>query len=205
MVTVKICGITKAEDALYSVEHGANALGFVFYEKSKRFITPEKAGVIISEIPPFITTVGVFVNTGSDEIRRYKDISGIDIVQLHGDEDHNFCNQLGINHMKAIRVSGRRDLDSVKYYNTGLILLDNYSQQGYGGTGSTFDWEIIRDFDFGDKRIILSGGLNPDNINGAIRAINPDAVDVSSGVESQPGIKDHKKIKDFLEAVKNEN
>lgn len=205
MVRIKICGITKLEDALFSVESGAHALGFVFYRKSKRYIDAESAHGIISQLPPFVTTVGVFVNEEKEMIGRIRDISGVDLVQLHGDEDPDFCNDLGMNYIKACRVSDRRKLDDIGYYNTRLILLDNHSEDSYGGTGEVFNWDLVKGFNFRNKRIILSGGLNPFNVKEAIKIIKPDAVDVSSGVESGPGQKDREKIKKFIEAVKNEN
>lgn len=205
MVRVKICGITNIEDALFSAQQGADALGFIFYRKSSRYIDPSEARAIISELPPFITTVGVFVNEEKEEILNCRTISGIDIVQLHGDEDPEFCNALEMTYIKACRVSGVSELDRLRYYNTNLILLDNHSEDSYGGTGETFNWEIARGYNYMNKSIILSGGLNPLNVKNAVRLLGPDAVDVSSGVESGPGKKDHKKIRQFIEAVKDEN
>ncbi len=205
MVRIKICGITNIEDALFSVERGAHALGFVFYKNSKRYIDAESTHGIISRLPPFVTTVGVFVNEDMETIRKIKGITGIDLVQLHGDETPAFCNDLGMNYIKACRVSDRSKLDEIGYYNTNLILLDSHSKDGYGGTGEVFDWDLIKEVNFKNKRIILSGGLNPFNVKEAVGKIRPDAVDVSSGVESKPGRKDREKIKKFIEAVKNEN
>lgn len=205
MVRVKICGITNMDDALCSIDAGADALGFVFHRSSGRYIDPEKAYGIISNLPPFVTTVGVFVNQDRDTIRSFRRISGIDTVQLHGNEDQDFCNNLGMNYIKAFRVKDRSSLDRIWYYNTNLVLLDSHSEDNYGGTGESFKWELVSGYNFKNKRFILSGGLNPSNVGQAVSFLHPDAVDVSSGVESRPGKKDHNKIKKFIEAVKNEN
>ncbi len=201
MVRIKICGITNIEDALLSVDLGANALGFVFYEGSKRYIKPENAQSIISKLPPFVTTVGVFVNQKLEEIKKIKEKAGFDAFQLHGDEPPDFCMKLEGKIIKAIRVKDSIDPRVIESYPTQAILIDNYSTEAYGGTGETFRWEILKGFDT-SKKIILSGGLTPENVAQAIRIVNPYAVDVSSGVEDSPGKKNPDRLKRFIKAAK---
>lgn len=203
MVRIKICGITNVEDALLSVDLGANALGFVFYKGSKRYIEPENAKSIISKLPPFVTTVGVFANQDLDEIKKIKEKAGFDAFQLHGDESPDFCMKLKGKVIKAIRVKDSIDPKEIESYPTQAILFDNYSTEAYGGTGETFGWEILRGFDT-SKKIILSGGLTPENVAQAVKIVNPYAVDVSSGVEENPGKKNPDKLKRFIKAVRNE-
>lgn len=201
MTKIKICGITNIEDANLAIDFGADALGFIFYPKSKRYIEPEEAYKIISKLPPFINIVGVFVNQAADEIKRVKEISGFDTVQIHGDETPDFCKELGCKLIKAIRVKEKIDLAEVESYNVHAVLFDTYSANGYGGTGECFVWETLRDLNI-SKKVILSGGLNSDNVSEAIRIVNPYAVDVSSGVEDYPGKKNREKLKKFIQAVK---
>ena len=201
MTRIKVCGITNSEDALCAVRLGATALGFVFYEKSPRFVAPADAREIIRFLPPFITKVGVFVNADADYLREARDVAGFDIYQFHGDETPQFCAAFGGNYIKAIRVEDAGSLDAVELYDTDAFLFDAYSPDAYGGTGVNFSWDILSGRKLGDKFVILSGGLNPENVRDAIQAVNPYAVDVSSGVESSPGIKDHLKLKRFMEAA----
>ena len=203
MVRIKICGITNIEDALLSVDLGANALGFVFYKGSKRYIVPDNAQSIISKLPPFVTTVGVFVNQKLEEIKKIKEKAGFDAFQLHGDESPDFCMKLEGKIIKAIRVKDSIDPRVIESYPTQAILIDNYSTEAYGGTGETFRWEILKGFDT-SKKIILSGGLTPENVAQAIRIVNPYAVDVSSGVEDSPGKKNPDRLKRFIKAARNE-
>lgn len=201
MTRVKVCGITNSEDALCAVRLGASALGFVFYEKSPRFVTPAEAGEIIRRLPPFVTKVGVFVNAEADYLRDAKEIAGFDLYQFHGDETPEFCAAFGEDYIKAVRVKDSDSLDAVNLYDTDAFLFDAYSPDVYGGTGENFSWGILSGRKLGDKFVILSGGLDPDNVRDAIQAVNPYAVDVSSGVESSPGIKDHLKLERFMEAA----
>ena len=196
-----MCGITNSEDAFCAVRLGATALGFVFYEKSPRFVAPEEAGEIIRRIPPFITKVGVFVNAEADYLRETKDVAGFDVYQFHGDESPEFCAAFGEDYIKAVRVKDAGSLDAVELYDTDAFLFDAYSPDAYGGTGENFSWDVLARRKLEGKFVILSGGLNPDNVCDAIRAVDPYAVDVSSGVESSPGIKDHTKLERFMEAV----
>lgn len=196
-----MCGITSSEDALCAVRLGVSALGFVFYEKSPRFISPEEAGEVIRRIPPFVTKVGVFVNAEADYLREAKAIAGFDVYQFHGDETPEFCAAFGENYIKAIRVRNAESLSAVELYDTDAFLFDAYSPDAYGGTGENFSWDVLSSREFGNKFVILSGGLNSGNVREAMRAVNPCAVDVSSGVESSPGIKDHLKLERFMEAA----
>lgn len=201
MTRVKVCGITNSEDALFAVRLGAMALGFVFYQESPRFISPEEAGEVIRQIPPFVTKVGVFVNAEADYLKEARDVAGFDVYQFHGDETPEFCAAFAENYIKAVRVKDAESLHAVELYDTDAFLFDTYSPDAYGGTGENFSWDVLSRRKLEDKFVILSGGLNSDNVCDAIRAVNPYAVDVSSGVESSPGIKDHLKLKRFMEAA----
>jgi phosphoribosylanthranilate isomerase len=204
-VKVKICGITNLEDALKAAQYGADALGFVFYKGSPRYIDPLKASEIIRALPPFISAVGVFVNEDPLEVLRISTLTGIDAIQLHGDErPESIVYPKKI--IKALRVRELSDLEPLKDYLSSsqpihAFLLDTYTPEAYGGTGQIFNWDIASEAKkFG--RIILAGGLNPDNIEKAIRWVHPYGVDVSGGVEKEKGIKDHKKLKAFIEIAK---
>ncbi len=203
MTRIKICGITNIEDAFLAIDSGADALGFVFYRGSKRYIDPESANNIISNLPPFITTVGIFVNQGLDEINYTKEKAGFDTIQLHGDESPDFCkNFTGV--IKAIRVKENIDLKLIESYPVKAVLFDTFSEESYGGTGRSFGWDALKDLNT-SKRIILSGGLTPENVFQAVRTVHPYAVDVSTGVEDYPGKKNPEKLKKFIEAVRNED
>ncbi|MBI4687931.1 MAG: phosphoribosylanthranilate isomerase [Nitrospirae bacterium] len=202
MVRIKVCGITNLADALAATEYGADALGFVFYAKSPRAITPETVKGIISEIPPFVTTVGVFVDEKPSEVEKIISYTGLDVIQLHGSEAPTDCN-LSKKIIKAIRVKELTDLEPLeRYKNTSAFLLDAYSPDAFGGTGQVFNWDIaVEAKKYG--RIILAGGLTPDNIEEAIIWVQPYGVDVVTGVEGEKkGIKDHKKLRLFIEKAK---
>jgi phosphoribosylanthranilate isomerase len=201
MVRVKICGITRVEDALQAVGAGADALGFVFHGKSSRYVSPELAKEIIGALPPFVQTIGLFVNVEVGFVNEIADRCGLDMIQLHGDEPPEYCELVRRRVIKAFRVRDMKSLDAVGNYRVAGILLDAYSPHAYGGTGQTFDWEFARSVSaFGP--IILAGGLTPDNVREAVSRVAPYAVDVSSGVESAPGRKDPGKVSDFIRQVK---
>lgn len=202
MVRIKVCGITKLEDALVAAELGADALGFIFYKKSKRYIDPEKAAGIVAQLPPFISTVGVFVNQDLDQIQTVRETAGIDAVQLHGDETPELCSKIPPRVIKAIRIRDGVDAKAVELYPVQAILFDKHADDMYGGTGKSFDWGVLSGVKI-SKRIILSGGLTHENVLEAIMMVRPYAVDVSSGVEDSPGNKNHLKLRKFIEAVKN--
>ncbi len=202
MVKVKVCGITNMDDALAAADLRADALGFVFYKGSPRYITPDDAKDVISELPPFITTVGVFVNEKKEELEKIVNLTGIDVVQLHGDEPPEMC-RLSRRVIKAIRVKSLESLDPLSGYKdtVSAFLLDTFTPEVLGGTGQIFNWDIALDAkQFG--KIILAGGLTPENIEKAIRWVHPYGVDVSSGVEEGKGKKNHKKMKLFIERAK---
>ena len=201
MVRVKICGITDVEDALHAVGAGADALGFVFHDKSLRYVSPEHAKEIIGALPSFVQTVGLFVNSEAGFINGISDRCGLDIVQLHGDEPPEYCELIRRRVIKAFRVRDVKSLDTVRNYRVAGILLDAYSPHAYGGTGLTFDWEFARRVSEHGP-IILAGGLTPDNVREAVNKVTPYAVDVSSGVESDPGRKDPQKVSDFIRRAK---
>jgi len=203
-VRIKICGITNLDDALVATELGADAVGFIFYEKSPRFINPKTAALIIRELPPFVATVGVFVNEPPDRVIDTAKEAGVGCVQLHGDETPEYCSSLGLRTIKALRVKDASVLNMLRSYSVSGILLDTYREGVPGGTGETFDWEIAAEA-ASAGRIILSGGLTPENIREAIEKVGPYAVDVSSGVESTPGRKDHEKLRKFFEQVRTDD
>jgi phosphoribosylanthranilate isomerase len=199
---IKICGITNFDDAMAAVDYGTDALGFIFFKQSPRYITYKKAASIIAKLPPCITTVGVFVNEDPEQIEKSVAITGIDIVQLHGNESPDkIASSRRI--IKAIRVKSLESLDPLIYFK-GLVsafLLDTYTPDILGGTGQIFNWDIaVEAKQFG--RIILAGGLTPDNIAEAVRWVRPYGVDVSSGVESEKGRKDHNKLNLFIKRAR---
>ena len=200
IVKVKICGITSYEDAVAALEMGADILGFNFYPPSPRFVTPEKATDIIGRLPAFMEVAGVFVNSRFDEIRETTDRCQLSWVQLHGDESSEFCRSfqsVDVKTMKAIRVRDQADIKTAESYFTDAILLDAFRPDKYGGTGLTFDWNIIGHM---GKRVFLAGGIGPDNVVAAV-GLGVYGVDVCSGIESEPGKKDHKKMKQLFENI----
>jgi phosphoribosylanthranilate isomerase len=201
MVRVKICGITSVEDALQAAHSGADALGFVFYVQSPRNLDPLRAANIISGLPPFVQTVGLFVNADADFVNDTADLCRLDLVQLHGDEPPEYCEKIRRRVIKAFRVSDASSLAPVRDYHVAGILLDAYSPRAFGGTGLSFNWElagIAREF----GPVILAGGLAADNVREAVERVAPYAVDVSSGVESSPGKKDPEKVREFIKRAK---
>ncbi|GKU80748.1 phosphoribosylanthranilate isomerase [Niallia sp. NCCP-28] len=192
----KICGITTKEAAQCALENGAKAVGFVF-AKSKRKISAEDAKAIIKELPKDIWKVGVFVNESKEKIDEITNSSGINVIQLHGDESNEFAAQFSLPVIKAFSIQSEEDLKAAAAFECDYVLLDSPRETYHGGNGKTFDWTILKDYDFKGKKVILAGGLNTDNIKEALEMVQPDLVDVSSGVETD-GKKDLKKIRDFL-------
>ncbi len=201
MTRVKVCGITSIEDALLAVDCGADALGFVFYDKSSRKIVPEAAAAIVSELPPFVSKVGVFVDSPLEMVKQITSFCNLDLAQLHGEESPEFCRELFPRVIKSFRVNGRETLDRIARYRVPTYLLDAYDPRTVGGTGKTFDWELAREVS--ERRpVILAGGLTPANVGQAIAVVKPYGVDVSTGVESSPGKKDADLVKAFIRAAK---
>lgn len=205
VVKVKVCGITNLEDAQAAVEAGADALGFVCYRKSPRFVDAEVIRAIVSELPPFVLPVGVFVNEEQKVVRDLLDRCGLVLAQLHGDETAAYCESLGRPVLKAIRLQSRSDfLALAEFKGRALvrgILVDAFSDAAYGGTGHRVDWSLAAEASrLG--RVILAGGLTPENVGEAIKTVRPYGVDVSSGVEANPGRKDHGKVRAFIQAAK---
>jgi len=201
MVRVKICGITNTEDALVAVEAGADAIGFVFHEKSPRNVSPQKAAAIIAKLPPFVQSVGLFVDADVERVNWVTDFCGVDLIQLHGDEDPEYCTEIRRRIIKVFRVKDAASLSSLGRYQVAGYLLDAWSPDAHGGTGKSFDWNLAREL-VGNRSIIIAGGLTPENVREAVDIVRPYAVDVSSGVESSPGEKDIDKVRNFIRAAK---
>ncbi len=200
---VKICGITSSEDALTCFNAGADALGFVFYENSNRFVHPDKAYSIIKVLPSFIVKTGVFVNATPDVVNKTAKQLRLNTVQLHGDESPEIIEKIDYEVIKSFRVSEQFDYSSLNAYSSCHYLLDTYDPNEYGGTGRRFNWNLIPS-DLRDK-IILAGGLSVSNIEYVREVIKPSAVDVSSSLESAPGVKDRFKVIEFLSIAKKDN
>ena len=202
---IKICGITNLEDARAAVDLGADALGFIFVPGTPRYIEPQVAERIIGDLPPFVTTVGVFADASPERISQTVRVCGLNVVQLHGSETPEYCSNVVARHavplIRAFRVKDRHSLSSVPKYEVSAYLLDTYVKGKKGGTGETFNWELAREAKAYGK-IIVAGGLTPENVAQAVQHVRPYAVDVSSGVEAEPGKKDHAKIRAFVESVR---
>ncbi|MFK0572008.1 phosphoribosylanthranilate isomerase [Endozoicomonas sp.] len=198
---IKICGITNVEDGLAAAEYGADAIGLVFYQKSRRYVTVEQATEIVHALPPFISVVGLFVDASDELIQSVLDSVPLSLLQFHGNESETECSRWGLRYLKAFRVRPDVPVEEMvaPYVSASGFLLDSYKPGEMGGTGESFDWALIpREL---KKPVVLAGGLSPDNIAQAINRVRPYGVDVSSGVESQAGIKDHDKIKAFIKAA----
>ena len=197
---IKICGIKHLDDALKAIECGADAIGLIFVEKSPRYVSLTDARVIAESLPPFVTSVGLFMNASEETVREALKVVPLNLLQFHGDESPEFCDQFGMPYVKVLRM--RENVNVIaftqEYPNAAGILLDTYHEKG-GGTGESFDWNLIPE----DVSVplILAGGLNPENVALAVESVKPYAVDVSSGVESEPAVKDHKKIEQFIKEV----
>jgi phosphoribosylanthranilate isomerase len=201
-VKVKICGITNVEDALAAVDAGADALGFMFYAPSPRCVTMERAAKIIQELPPFVARVGVFVDPTEEEVRHAITGCGIDTLQFHGDESPEFCRRFGLKAIKAFRIRDRESLKATAAYPGQAWLLDSFVTDKPGGTGERFNWDLAKEAVQQSHRVILAGGLTPENAAEAVRRVQPYGLDVSSGVESAPGRKDAVKVRAFIAAAK---
>jgi len=201
-VKVKICGITNVADALATAEAGADMVGLMFYEKSPRHLSMEIATEISRQLNPFIVKVGVFVNPPEDLVLRAIGECGVGLLQFHGEEPPEFCTQFGVMSMKAVRVRDAASLQALAAYHTDAWLLDAYAADKLGGTGTTFNWELVSEAKKAGKPIFLAGGLTPGNVAEAVRRVQPFGVDVSSGVEIEPGKKDPGKVRAFIAAAK---
>jgi len=207
MVKVKVCGITTVQDAEKAIEFGADALGFNFYPPSPRCLAPARAGAILRELPAEPCKVAVFVNESKERVREVlaqgKTAEGRQLytsLQFHGEENAAYCRGWGMKIIKTFRLKEKNSVAALRGFPADLFLVDSWSP-GYGGSGAAFPWEWLEGLR--NERLILSGGLNVDNVTDAIRRIRPYGVDVCSGVEARPGIKDHEKLKDFIAAAKN--
>ena len=200
-IKVKICGMTQLKDALFAVEQGVDAVGFIFYKKSPRAVTMKTVREIIKKLPPLVETVGVFVNESAERVNKMADYCGLDLVQLHGEESPAFCRKIHRRVIKAFRVKDLQSIKQLEKFPVSGFLLDTFSDDLHGGTGKTFDWNLA----LPAKKmgpVILAGGLTPRNILQAVRQVRPYGVDVCSGVEKSPGIKDLEKVRAFLKNIR---
>lgn len=198
---VKICGITNQEDAQKAVYYGASALGFIFYKKSPRYVSPSRVRKIIESLPPFVTPVGVFVDHKERAIRDVCSFARIQTIQLHGDEPAVFCKRLSnFKIIKAFRLNDQFDFSVVEKYKVDAYLFDAYKEGEPGGTGQKFNWELLKGKTF-NRPVILSGGLNPNNVREAVDTVAPYALDVSTGLEKAPGLKDPRLLRAFFDVL----
>jgi len=202
MIRTKICGVTRVEDALAAARHGADAIGLVFVEGSPRHVSIEQARQLARSLPPLVTRVALFMNAEASEIRKVLDHVPIDVIQFHGIESADFCAQFDRPWIKALALSSSDAALFESYAGADAILLDTHAGQAMGGSGETFDWSEIPDL---PRPLILAGGLDPGNVVAACRRARPAAVDVSSGVESQPGVKSDSLIQRFINSVNEVN
>jgi phosphoribosylanthranilate isomerase len=207
-IRIKMCGTTGIEDAMAAVDAGVDALGFIFYEKSPRNVDPETVRLIIDQLPPFIDTVGVFVDRDREEVEEIIRYCRLGYAQLHGQESPKYCERLArfappCQVLKALRVGEHSRAEDIAPYTEHVkgFVLDTYQKNRVGGTGKTFDWSLIKELHL-QKTWILAGGLDVDNVAEAVGTVAPYGVDVNSGVEQRPGTKDHKKIHDFVRRVR---
>jgi phosphoribosylanthranilate isomerase len=203
MVRVKICGITNLPDALAAIKAGSDALGFVFYQKSPRYISPDKAREIIRQLPQRVRKVGVFVKAQEKTIKSIAKTCALDILQFHGRESPEFCRRFkGYRIIKSFRVKGRLDLRQLRQYEVFAYLFDSFSKAKLGGTGRQFNWKLLKGLSGIKRPVFLSGGLNQQNVQKAVSTVHPMWVDVSSSVEVSPGKKDAAKVKEFIREAK---
>lgn len=201
MIQTKVCGITNISDALFSIKCGASAVGFVFYKKSERYISYNDAFDVIKYLPPGTAKIGVYVNEDAKMVNDSSKKLNLDYVQLHGDESASFCKDINFPIIKAFRIKDDSFKSQILKYNVSVFLFDTFTKKDYGGTGKIFNWDLIKQ---GFQRpFIHSGGLNINNVLDAINVTNPDAIDISSGLEDYPGKKDHEKIFEFFKLIRN--
>lgn len=205
---IKMCGMTREKDVELGINLGIDALGFIFFGKSPRNVAPDFVKAVISKVPPFVDCVGVFVNRDREEVEEIVEYCGLSHAQLHGQEDPKYCERLErfaapCHVIKAFRVGSESKGEDFLPYNDLVhgYLLDTYQKGTVGGTGKSFDWSLIKHLEL-KRPVILAGGLAPDNVLDAIAAVSPFAVDVNSGVELEPGIKDHTKVTEFIQKVR---
>ncbi|MCD6175012.1 MAG: phosphoribosylanthranilate isomerase [Planctomycetes bacterium] len=199
-VKIKICGITNLDDAQAAIEMGADILGFNFYRQSPRYIETNEAEKIICKLPGFVDIAGVFVNANRPDIRELTDSGLLNWVQFHGDETSEFCSQFNawnLHTIKAVRVRSVEDIDRAQEFETFSLLFDAFDPNQYGGTGKTFDWSLLRKY---PHRVFLAGGINPDNVSDALET-DVYGIDICSGIESEPGKKDHPKMKQLFDNI----
>lgn len=195
---VKICGITRAEDAVHAAALGVSAIGLVFVPKSPRCVSVDQARAICAALPPLVGVVGLFMDAEPDHVRRICDRVGLNWLQFHGRESRAYCASFGRPYIKALAMGSPGKVDYALWPDAAALLLDAHAEGGMGGSGETFDWKgLVRP----DRQWILAGGLTPHNIDQAVRALEPPAVDVSSGVESAPGIKDASLMNQFMRGL----
>ncbi len=200
---VKVCGITNLEDALAGFFAGADALGFVFYKKSPRYICPDKAANISGILPKKIKRVGVFVDEKVSTVKKIAKLCGLDMLQFHGQESVQYCEKFkGYKVIKAFRISGKKDIEGISKYKTFAYLFDSFSKDRFGGTGNKFNWKILQQAATIKPVVFLSGGLTAGNVGKAVALLKPDWVDVSSSLELNPGKKDYKKMRKFIQRVR---
>ena len=201
---IKFCGITNREDALNAIALNVDALGFIFYEHSPRYISIEKVEEFMFEIPPFIHTVGVFVNETYEKIIETSNRCKLSTIQLHGNENPDFCTKFTLPTVKAIQVKNEEDIQKIPQYKgcANGIILDTKVENVHGGTGKTFDWGLALAAKEYDTPLILSGGINEQNITKAIKMVGPYGLDICSGIEKEPGLKDYNKMKKIIESIK---
>lgn len=199
---VKFCGLTREEDVDCAVKAGVHALGFMLYDKSKRYVSVERAGELARRVPPFVSRVGVMVNPSLEEVQSAVQVGGMDCIQLHGDESPDFIAKIEVPVIKAFRIRDRESLKILSDFSGARAwLLDSYAPGELGGTGHSFNWGLLSELSGSTVPVILAGGLSPDNIFDAVRTVQPYGVDVSSGIESAPGIKCHSRINEFMAEV----
>jgi phosphoribosylanthranilate isomerase len=199
---IKICGITNVVDAVAAVDAGADALGFMFFDKSKRHVTAGAVAEIVRELPPLVAKVGVFVNPTADFVHETIEVARIDTIQLHGEETPEFCAQFPLKVIKAFRVKDHETLRDCLHYREHAWLLDSYVEGALGGTGVTFNWDVAVEATRLSRMVMLAGGLKVETVAGAVAKVRPYAVDVSSGVEAAPGKKNPAKIRAFIQAAR---